>query len=115
MIQEIKSVNITQSLHQNFEESTKLNVETKDTERSSEKGESLSIEDIENVIKEMNRFVQIFNTKISFEIDKDTRKTILKIVDAQTNEIIRQIPPEELLEISRRISELLGLIINEKV
>ncbi len=115
MIQEIKSVNISQSVQQNFEETAKLNIEMERFEQDSERGKNLSIEEIENIIKEMNRFVQIFNTKIAFEIDRDTRKTILKIVDVQTNEIIRQIPPEELLEISRRISELLGLIINEKV
>ena len=76
---------------------------------------SLSAEEIEGIIKELNQFIQIFNTKIAFEIDKETKKTILRIVDVETNEVIRQIPPEELLKISRRISELLGLIINEKI
>jgi flagellar protein FlaG len=79
----------------------------------SERG--LSTEEIEQIVSELNNFIQIFNTKIAFEIDKETKKTVLKIIDAQSNEIIRQIPPEELLAISKRISELLGLIINARV
>jgi flagellar protein FlaG len=75
----------------------------------------LSTDEIEQIVSELNNFIQIFNTKIAFEIDKETRKTVLKIIDAQSNEIIRQIPPEELLAISKRISELLGLIINARV
>ncbi len=115
MIQEIKSVDIAQSVQRNFGEPAKFRNEVMETGQDSEKQKDLSIDEIENVIKEMNQFIQIFNAKIAFEIDKDTKKTVLKIIDAQTNEIIRQIPPEELLKISRRISELLGLIINEKV
>jgi flagellar protein FlaG len=84
-------------------------------QRVSQSERGLSTDEIEQIVSELNNFIQIFNTKIAFEIDKETRKTVLKIIDAQSNEIIRQIPPEELLAISKRISELLGLIINARV
>ena len=71
--------------------------------------------EIEEAIKKLNDFISVFNTKIALEVDKETKKTILKIIDVNSDKVIRQIPPEEMLEISRRITELLGLIINEKV
>jgi flagellar protein FlaG len=86
-----------------------------DMQRVSQSERGLSTDEIEQIVSELNNFIQIFNTKIAFEIDKETKKTVLKIIDAQSNEIIRQIPPEELLAISKRISELLGLIINARV
>jgi len=114
MIQEIKNISTTQPVQQNKLELNEAKI-TMGEEIVNEDKVSLSEEEIESIIKELNQFIQIFNTKIAFEIDKETKKTILRIVDVETNEVIRQIPPEELLQISRRISELLGLIINEKV
>ncbi len=114
MIQEVKNILTTQPVQQNKLELNEERITT-GGEIANKGEDDLSIEEIESVIGELNQFIQIFNTKIAFEIDKETKKTILRIVDVETNEIIRQIPPEELLKISKRISELLGLIINEKV
>lgn len=114
MIQEIKNISTTQPIQGNKVGLNEAKVTVGEKIVNKDK-ESLSLEEIESVIKELNQFVQIFNTKIAFEIDKETKKTILRIVDVETNEVVRQIPPEELLKISRRISELLGLIINDKV
>ncbi|MFN3134678.1 MAG: flagellar protein FlaG [Candidatus Kryptonium sp.] len=114
MIQEIKNISTTQPVQQSKLELNEAKVPVSE-EIVNENKASLSIEEIESVIKELNQFIRIFNTKIAFEIDRETKKTILRIVDVETNEVIRQIPPEELLKISRRISELLGLIINDKV
>ena len=114
MIQEIKNISTTQPVQQNKLELNEAKITMGEEIVNGDKV-SLSAEEIEGIIKELNQFIQIFNTKIAFEIDKETKKTILRIVDVETNEVIRQIPPEELLKISRRISELLGVIINEKI
>jgi len=62
---------------------------------------------------------------VSFRVDNDLDKTIIKVVDADTDKMIRQIPSEELLTISKRIqalrdgddsgSELSGLLFDRKV
>jgi flagellar protein FlaG len=115
MIQDVKNISATQPIHRNEEEFKKLEPEVRVESLGPKALETLSQSDLEKIIKEMNQFIQIFNSRIAFELDKDTGKTILKIIDPQTNEVIRQIPPEELLRISKRISELLGLIINARV
>ncbi len=113
MIGDVKNIGITKPVQvEQYDISSRTHEEV---ERTSFSEGKLSDDEIEQIVNELNNFIQIFNTKIAFEIDKETRKTVLKIIDAQSDEIIRQIPPEELLEISRRISELLGLIINAKV
>ena len=40
---------------------------------------------------------------VSFRVDNDLNKTIIRVIDADTKETIRQIPSEELLSISKRI------------
>lgn len=117
MIQEIKNIatiSTVSAIHQSKHDLSDARV-ISDEDEIAQKEHKISMEEVEKVIKELNQFIQIFNTKITFEIDKEARRTILKIVDVETSEIIRQIPPEELLIISKRISELLGLIINEKI
>ena len=39
-------------------------------------------------------------------MDTDTGSTIIKVIDRKTDETIRQIPPEELLTLSKRLKEL---------
>lgn len=56
--------------------------------------------------------------QIQFTIDKETRRPVIKIIDPETKEVIRQIPPEVMLQISRMISRLYpdhGAITDERV
>lgn len=49
---------------------------------------------------------------VRFERDSDTDELVVKIVDSDTDEVIRQIPPKELLNLSKHLQELSGSIIN---
>jgi flagellar protein FlaG len=49
---------------------------------------------------------------VRFEKDRDLNELVVKIVDSDTNETIRQIPPQELLELTQRLNELQGNIVN---
>ncbi len=113
MIHEVKNIQSMHIVRQGAEELSRQDIIM--VKEESEGNKALSMDEIEAIIKEMNEFIRIFNTKVAFELDKETGKMILRIIDVQTNEVIRQIPPEELLRISKRISELLGLIINARV
>ena len=49
---------------------------------------------------------------VRFETDKDTHKMVVRLVDQKSGEVIRQLPPEELLELSQSLSEWRGNIID---
>lgn len=49
-----------------------------------------------------------------FSIDEDTGKTIVKVVDASTDEVIRQIPSEEIISIAKALDKLQGLLVEQK-
>ena len=49
-----------------------------------------------------------------FSIDEDTGKTIVKVVDASTDEVIRQIPSEEIITIAQALDNLQGLLLQQK-
>lgn len=61
---------------------------------------------------------QLIETKapnsLSFSIDDSTGKTIVRITDAETGDMIRQIPSEEMLEIARSLDKLQGMLLRQK-
>ncbi|MBI1911699.1 MAG: flagellar protein FlaG [Deltaproteobacteria bacterium] len=66
--------------------------------------------DIEGVASEVQIQLKRLNTELRFEVDKDTKDLVIKIIDPETKEIIRQIPSEELLAIRSRMKELIGVL-----
>ncbi len=73
----------------------------------------LSGQEMDALAKELNEAMRIINTKLSFTVDKATNKTVVKVFDADTQTLIRQIPPEEMLRVAARITELLGVLFDE--
>jgi flagellar protein FlaG len=48
--------------------------------------------------------------RVSFSKDERTGRVVCRIMDQETNEILRQVPPEEMLELAARLDEVAGLI-----
>ena len=45
------------------------------------------------------------STELTFSYDRHSRKTILQIIDRETKEVIRQLPPEYLLRLAQELEE----------
>ena len=52
--------------------------------------------------------------QLSFSVDKDTDRPVVKVVDASTNEVIRQIPSKEILQLDKDIDKMQGLLLDKK-
>lgn len=72
-----------------------------------------SPERVAAIVSELNRSVSVINSRVSFSIDQGTNKVVIRVIDGDTNEVIRQIPPEEMLRVSARIKELLGVLFDK--
>jgi len=75
--------------------------------------EKLTSRQTEDLVNELNDVMKAVHTQLSFSIDKDTKRIVVKVLDTDTQEVIRQIPPQELLRFSARIQELLGVLFDE--
>jgi len=51
---------------------------------------------------------------ISFSKDDSTGDIVIKIIDNKTDEVIKQIPPEAVIELRKRLSDLQGLLLDKK-
>jgi uncharacterized FlaG/YvyC family protein len=68
---------------------------------------------MKEIVKELNDAVGALNSRLSFSLDNDTKKIVVKVVDSQTGETVRQIPPEDALKLSQRMSELVGVLLDK--
>ncbi|MDH3251262.1 MAG: flagellar protein FlaG [Ignavibacteria bacterium] len=65
------------------------------------------------VVSELNEVAKVLHTNLQFSIDEKTKKIVVKVLDADTQKVIRQIPPEEVMKMSARIQELLGVLFDQ--
>ena len=54
----------------------------------------------------INKVLQQLSHSLEFSVDEETKRPIVKMVDTETGELIRQIPSEETLAISHAIGQL---------
>lgn len=66
-----------------------------------------AVDEVRNAIKPVAQ-------DLLFSIDDDTGRTVVKVVDASTDEVIRQIPSEEVLAIAKALDKLQGVLIKQE-
>lgn len=74
----------------------------------------ISAERLRSATERINAFVQPVTSDITFSIDEDTGSTVVKVIDRETKDVIRQIPSEEILTIAKALDRLQGLLIRQK-
>lgn len=73
-----------------------------------ETAEKSNSEKLDNSVRNLNDFVQSVRRNLQFSIDSDSGRTVVKVIDAETDKVIRQIPSEEVLSMARRLEEQAG-------
>lgn len=72
-----------------------------------------SSQHIKSEISKANNRLKSHNTKCEFGYHEETKRVTIKVMDKDTEEIIREIPPEETLEMIEKLWELAGLMVDE--
>jgi flagellar protein FlaG len=83
------------------------------TGKSSGTSDASNRDQVNSAVDKINKFVQASAQGVEFSLNNDFNKLVVKVVDQQTNEVIRQIPSEEALEIARSLDKLQGLLIRQ--
>ncbi len=65
----------------------------------------------EELLKQIKSITQDGLYSVQFENDEASNNLVVKVIDRDTNEVIRQIPPEELLELTKTLNELSGNLV----
>ena len=65
-----------------------------------------SREQIESSVVKIADYVQSIQRNLSFSLDESTGYTVLIVTDSETDEVIRQLPSDEVLKLAQKLNEL---------
>ncbi|OAN18620.1 flagellar biosynthesis protein FlaG [Photobacterium jeanii] len=82
---------------------------------SVEKQHQLQRQELEKVVESMEEFVGQLNRGLAFRLDEDSGRQIVTVYDKKSGEIVRQIPDEDLLTLSRQLAAHSGGLFTTQV
>lgn len=119
----VSGINVIKPLsQQQFRENNPSKREEEDDNRlnlgkKSEYVDNLAASD-ESVIKAIeraNKTLELKETRFEYSIHEKTKDIMIKVIDKDTDEVIREIPPEKILDMVASMWEIAGLLVDERV
>lgn len=108
---QLSSQVVTQKVH-NVQADSGSNSDAQSKQQAMEG--QVSEEFIKATVKGTNTKLKTTNTRCEFKYHEDTKRISITIRDQETDEVIKEIPPEKSLEMVARMWELAGILVDEK-
>ncbi|WP_418791018.1 flagellar protein FlaG [Phosphitispora sp. TUW77] len=69
---------------------------------------------LQEAMEKLNEMTRIFDRTFHFEIHEETKRWIVQVVNTETGDVVKEIPPEKFLDMVARIDQFVGLLIDER-
>ncbi len=73
----------------------------------------LTKENINDLVDVLNSAARSVNERVSFKFHEKANRVIMKVVDTKTDEVVREIPPKEMIKLLEHMHELIGMFVDE--
>nr|AGS52993.1 putative flagellin FlaG [uncultured bacterium contig00030] len=70
---------------------------------------------IHSTAADLEQIGLVFNKKLRFEVDHASNEVIVKVIDKETDKVIKELPPEELQRLHSNLKETIGILFDERV
>jgi flagellar protein FlaG len=78
-------------------------------------GEAVDRPALKAAVADLEHISLAFNKKLRFEVDHESNEVTVKVIDGETDKVIKILPPEELQRLHRKIRETIGFLFDERV
>jgi flagellar protein FlaG len=92
----------------------KLQREVEQQVQDAQEKRDIKPEELQKLMEEVKRKFDMLSKYLKIDIDQELEIPVVKIMERDTNKVIRQIPPDYLLELMKRIDQLLGLLVEKE-
>ena len=82
--------------------------------RNNQETETEETEKMMEAIEQANKHLKIYNRRLEYEIHEATNHIMVKVINAEDDKVIREIPSEKILDMIGRIWDVAGLLVDEK-
>lgn len=84
------------------------------TNRSAQSAGGKLPSDMESALKGLEQAGAIFNRRLSFSLNTKLDSVVVKVIDTDTDKVVREIPPAEIQRCYERLREVVGRLLDEK-
>ena len=74
----------------------------------------LSPNEIKRIINKINENVSRLNKDVRFSYNDTIKSLVVKVIDEKTGRVIREIPPQQVINLQKKLSEVVGIIFDSK-
>ena len=85
------------------------------SEGNSSQNQQLEREQLEKVAQQLQEFMGEMSRSLQFQVDEDSGRDVIKILDKTSGDVIKQYPSEEVLSLVSKLSESAGILIDQTV
>ncbi|KPZ69916.1 flagellar protein FlaG [Shewanella sp. P1-14-1] len=104
---------LTESKAQVAEEKTKVAELVKSDQQAKDYVDKESNnQELAEVTDDLNDMASIMRKGLAFKVDDDSGKNVISVMDIDSGDVIRQIPNEEALELSKKLAEVAGILLS---
>jgi flagellar protein FlaG len=76
--------------------------------------ESTHMEDLQDAVEKVNITAETFSVGLRFRIHEESERIMVQVVNLKDNEVVKEIPPESLLNVVAQIQNIIGLFIDTR-
>ena len=84
-------------------------------DRPAEAAEAVGPQQTDNAVKEINQALETLATSLKFEVDDESGQTLVKVIDQDSGEVLRQIPSEATVRIARSLAKMIGHLVDHSI
>ncbi len=78
-------------------------------------GEKISSEDLEKKVNSLNKFLEASSSEVRFQYHEQLGEYFVQLVDANTHDVVREIPPKKILDMYAEMLEIMGFFVDKKI
>lgn len=83
--------------------------------RAPEVPSAYSREDLQRSVQILEQATRLFNKRLQFHLNEEIDRVVVKVIDGQTDKVIKEIPPAEVQRLIARIEETIGLLFDQRI
>lgn len=74
----------------------------------------VTVTGVQDAVEEINKVLHYMNERLEFSVHEATNRVMVRVLDRETDEVLREIPPEQILDLVAKLQELVGLLVDKR-
>lgn len=91
-------------------DNTQISLEMNDSGSQHQVGEK----ELKDLIEKANLLLSSSDTRVQYSVHDKTNQIIIKLIDSKTNEVVREIPPEKMVDLVYNLCQQMGIFVDIK-